>query len=176
MIVKTLPQLRHDVAWACFVAVGLIPKDAGRYEYVLHHKDLDLQQRDPERYDMWLVDDLVPMTRAEHNRVHRRTAGHKLSEQTKDIIRGKMKEYYSSDEVRRAHAEKIKAGLPEKAWNKSDVWERADEIARRYQEDVSATCSMLGSLYGVSAPVIQKILKKQGIALRPKGRHRKTTL
>lgn len=176
MKVKTLPQLKHDVAWACFVAAGLIPRDAGRYDYVLHHKDLALKKRDPERYAEWRVEDLVPMTRAEHNKVHRRTAGHKQSEQTKDLIRGKVKEYYSSDEVRRAHAEKIKAGLPEKAWNKSDAWERADEIARRYQEDVSVTCSMLGSLYGVSATIIHKILKKQGVALRPKGRHRKTTL
>lgn len=39
--------------------------------WVLHHKDENLKQTDLQRYKEWRVDDLVPMTRSEHAKLHR---------------------------------------------------------------------------------------------------------
>lgn len=38
--------------------------------WVLHHKDTDLQNTDIERYIRWLPEDLVPMTKSDHMRLH----------------------------------------------------------------------------------------------------------
>lgn len=37
---------------------------------VLHHKDPTLKYTNPERYDEWRPEDLIVMTKAEHNRLH----------------------------------------------------------------------------------------------------------
>lgn len=38
--------------------------------YVLHHKDSSLKYKDPKRYHEWRPDDLIPMTRSEHMKIH----------------------------------------------------------------------------------------------------------
>lgn len=38
--------------------------------YVLHHKDTTLKYRDPVRYHEWRPEDLVPMTRQDHMKLH----------------------------------------------------------------------------------------------------------
>ena len=75
----------HDKAWAYFVSIGLIPENTTQYEWVLHHKDVNLKYTDPERYKEWRIEDLVPMTRSEHQLLHQ--SGHHHSEETKKKIR-----------------------------------------------------------------------------------------
>ena len=38
--------------------------------YVLHHKDITLKAKNIERYILWLPEDLIPMTKEEHSRLH----------------------------------------------------------------------------------------------------------
>lgn len=38
--------------------------------WVLHHKDVTLRHNDIERYIEWRPEDLVPMSRVEHNKLH----------------------------------------------------------------------------------------------------------
>lgn len=41
-----------------------------REGWVLHHKDIELKYNDPVRYRLWLIDDLMPLTRSEHLKIH----------------------------------------------------------------------------------------------------------
>lgn len=38
--------------------------------WILHHKDSTLKQKDPVRYHEWRPEDLEPMTRSEHMKIH----------------------------------------------------------------------------------------------------------
>ena len=53
-------------AWKYFEEHGYANHDG----MVLHHKDVNMKSENPERYVEWRVEDLVPMTRAEHRRLH----------------------------------------------------------------------------------------------------------
>ena len=59
----------HTIAWNHFVEIGLIPEN-DQHNYVLHHIDVDLKYNDPERYDEWRIEDLIPMTKSEHSTFH----------------------------------------------------------------------------------------------------------
>lgn len=50
--------------------------------FVLHHKDPELRDNDPERYYEWRVADLELMTRSEHTRFHR--TGYTRSQRSKE--------------------------------------------------------------------------------------------
>ena len=54
--------------WAYYMALGY----AKTNDSVLHHIDPTLRARDPERYHMWLVCDVIPMSRQAHRRLHMR--------------------------------------------------------------------------------------------------------
>ena len=59
----------------------------GNKNLVLHHKDETLRYGNPKRYNEWRPEDLVVMTMAEHNTLHKK--GSKLSEKAKqNIARG----------------------------------------------------------------------------------------
>ena len=62
--------MNHKRAWDYFISIGEIPEDAKPYSYVLHHKDPALKVTDFERYCEWRIEDLVAITRAEHNKIH----------------------------------------------------------------------------------------------------------
>ena len=59
----------HTIAWNYFVKIGLIPEN-DQHKYVLHHKDPSLKTEDPERYDEWRIEDLIPMTKSDHSSFH----------------------------------------------------------------------------------------------------------
>lgn len=61
---------RWAQARAYFVSLGLIPAGAEGRKWVLHHIDDKMKQEDPDRYAMWRPQDLWPMTRAEHAKLH----------------------------------------------------------------------------------------------------------
>lgn len=42
----------------------------GDRNYILHHKDTELKEKDPDRYYQYNPEDLVLVTKAEHNRIH----------------------------------------------------------------------------------------------------------
>ena len=38
--------------------------------WVLHHIDPELKYKDPQRYNEWRIEDLKPMTKSEHAKIH----------------------------------------------------------------------------------------------------------
>lgn len=62
----------------------------GRTGWCLHHKDETLRERDLDRYIQWRIEDLVPMTKAEHTALHKKgnqyCLGVHLSDETKRKI------------------------------------------------------------------------------------------
>lgn len=74
--------------------------------WVLHHKDPCLINEDPERYHEWRVEDLEPMTKGDHRRLHMKIAvangdtkkyGRPLSEEHKEKLREYAKRPKSED-------------------------------------------------------------------------------
>lgn len=51
--------------------------------WILHHKDPLWKTEDIDRYNAYNIDDLIPMTRGEHNKIHEHFHGHKHTEETK---------------------------------------------------------------------------------------------
>lgn len=113
----------HDYAWDLFVSIGAIPENTDKHEWCLHHIDESMKYNDPERYDEWRPEDLVPMRTEDHIRLHcngkthnsawnakisESLKGHPVSEDTRkkigDACRGKpnpktssgLKEYFKT--------------------------------------------------------------------------------
>ena len=80
-------------AWEYFITTGAIPADR-KNEYVLHHKDTTLKANDRERYDEWRIEDLVPLTRAEHAALH--STGREIPEETRQKMGEKIAEWYAT--------------------------------------------------------------------------------
>ena len=53
-----------------FEATGELPKDRGKHEYILHHKDPNLKHTDPDRYYEYRWDDLEVVTYKGHSDMH----------------------------------------------------------------------------------------------------------
>jgi len=66
------------VAWKHFYPEG---KGKPKKGYVLHHVDTTLKDNNIERYIQWNVEDLVMMTKGEHNHLHHK--GKFVSEETR---------------------------------------------------------------------------------------------
>ena len=107
-------------AWCHYVGIGLIPLDAKKNEWCLHHKDPTLRTEDPERYNEWRVEDLVPMLMSEHTRLHQ--TGRSKGKSEREMLRLKMLGHPVSEETRKKISEKCKGRkIPE------------DEIRRRVE-------------------------------------------
>lgn len=119
----------RNIAFAYFQAIGLIPKNAGKNEWQLHHKDVNLRHEDKTRYDEWRIEDLVPMLTHCHRRLHSRgrmvdgktkqkisdsLTGHETSEKTRQKISRSVKnskafhDWVSSEEHRKEVSEQMK--------------------------------------------------------------------
>ena len=72
-------------AWMYFYPEGNGKTKKG---YALHHKDESLKHGNPTRYHMWLPEDLVMMTRSEHQRHHAK--GRMMSEDARKKCRKHM--------------------------------------------------------------------------------------
>jgi hypothetical protein len=72
---------KHDVAIEYYKALGLWKEGM-----VLHHTDPSIKNRDPERYREWNIDDLVPLTIAQHMRIHMAMRNPKGVKRTKERI------------------------------------------------------------------------------------------
>lgn len=88
-------RTNRNKAWEYFIATGAIPADQ-KNEYVLHHKDPTLKANNPDRYDEWRIEDLVPLTRAEHAAIHH--TGKVTSEETKARQSESIGGYYATHE------------------------------------------------------------------------------
>ena len=54
-----------------FIEKGLMPKKEDRTEkWILHHIDPAWKREDPERYEQWNPEDLVPMRNKDHTSLH----------------------------------------------------------------------------------------------------------
>ena len=91
-------KINHTKAWCYFIALGLLPYNAKKNEWVLHHKDPELRDKDPVRYNEWRIEDLVPMLKSEHTSMHQK--GRHLSEETKAKISAKLKGHTVSKDTR----------------------------------------------------------------------------
>ena len=54
-------------------------------KWVLHHYDKSLQYNNPDRYNLWMIEDLVPMTMSFHNHIHNK--GKQFSNETRAKLR-----------------------------------------------------------------------------------------
>ena len=90
-------KINHTKAWCYFIASGLLPYNAKKNEWVLHHKDIELKYVNPARYNEWRVEDLVPMLKSEHTRLHQ--LGRHLSEEHKEKLRNANKGKHLSEET-----------------------------------------------------------------------------
>lgn len=97
--------------------------------WVLHHKDVTLRLSNPERYNQWRIEDLVPMTKSEHRRLHNLLDNpmnyeenrQKISEamdKWKDIPRGTCSTM--SDEDYRAMRSKMTSNRNKTMWKNED--------------------------------------------------------
>lgn len=102
-------KINHKKAWCYFIALGLLPADAKKNEWCLHHKDQTLKYKDPHRYNEWRVEDLVPMLKSEHTSMH--SAGRRLTEETKQKLRAANLGKSLSEETRRKISEAGKGRL-----------------------------------------------------------------
>jgi hypothetical protein len=96
-------KINHKKAWCYFIALGLLPVDAKKNEWCLHHKDPALKYKDPRRYNEWRVEDLVPMLKSEHTSMHQ--AGRHHSEETRQKLRTANLGKVLSEETRRKISE-----------------------------------------------------------------------
>lgn len=126
---------RNRIAFAYFQAIGKIPYDAGFSEWCLHHVDTTLKYTDRARYDEWRVEDLVPMLRTEHNKLHGELKhGSHLSEETKRKISEAQKGVPKTEEQK----EHIRQGMAE-----SGAGERISAIKKELYQD-KTKCPMYG--------------------------------
>lgn len=94
--------------------------------WVLHHKDESLKYKDPERYHQWRIEDLVPMSKSDHRKIHSKgdknvNYGKHLSKETKEKLREANLGKCLSEETK----EKIGAAWRGKHWkviNGKRVW------------------------------------------------------
>lgn len=68
---------RHQEAWKFFYPMGngnalvtIDPVTGKEDEWVLHHVDEDLKNKDPQRYKKWRIEDLVMIKRKDHTSLH----------------------------------------------------------------------------------------------------------
>ena len=99
-------KINHQKAWLYFIELGLLPIDAKKNEWCLHHTDINLKYTDPQRYEEWRVDDLVPMLKTEHTRLHSTNRHH--TEETKSKIRETLQGHEVSEETRKKISEKCR--------------------------------------------------------------------
>lgn len=116
---KKIYKINHGKAWAYFVYIGKIPTDAKKHEWCLHHIDVNLKYDDPERYDEWRIEDLVPMTTKEHIRLH--TKDKHLSEETRQKLSEAQKGKHLSEEQKN----KVSQGL-RRYWD--NLWKEHPEL------------------------------------------------
>ena len=70
-IIKKIANLNnHDKTWVYYQIIGRIPVSYTPGEYALHHIDPELKYTDKARYDEWRIEDVIPVTAAEHRAIH----------------------------------------------------------------------------------------------------------
>ena len=106
----SISQKNKCLAWMHFYPEGNGKPKKG---YNLHHKNPDWKHNDPERYILWLIEDLVMMTIAAHTRLHHKGKHH--SEESKRKIseskKGKPnrhKGHSQTEETKRKISEALK--------------------------------------------------------------------
>lgn len=101
-------------AWCYYVGIGLIPLEAKKHEWCLHHKDPSLKTTDPQRYNEWRIEDLVPMLKSEHTRLHQ--LGRKKTPEQCESQSQRMKGHIVSEETRKKISESCRGRkMPEDA-------------------------------------------------------------
>ena len=88
-------------AWKYFEAHGYANHD----HMVLHHKDINMKFENPERYIEWRIEDLIPMTRVEHRRLHMKLqmTGKKHSRKHNKMISKGLKQQSTKNKFVKIH-------------------------------------------------------------------------
>lgn len=155
----TTSRRNRNIAFAYFQAIGRIPKDESSSNWCLHHNDTTLKELDPDRYNEWRVEDLSPMTKSDHIRLHHKgkalprevrnkLIGHAVSEETRRRISEASKRMWSNPEFRKRVHEKRSGRAP---WNKGKHGCYSKETLQKMGK------SRLGSTHDVSEDTRNKI-------------------
>lgn len=106
--------------------------------YVLHHKDITLKYRDPERYAEWRTEDLEMITRSEHNKIHmtgnRYAKGHKHSIESRKKISERKKELFN--EEKRQHYRDANLGEKNPMFGKHLTKEQIEKMRIAFKKAV----------------------------------------
>ena len=110
----------RNIAFAYFQAIGRIPKDESSSNWCLHHNDTTLKELDPDRYHEWRVEDLSPMMKSDHIRLHNK--GKVKPHDVRNKIRNKLIGHAVSEESRRRISEASK-----RTWSNPEFKKRIHE-------------------------------------------------
>jgi len=81
----------------------------GKKGWCLHHADETLRDKDPERYIQWRIEDLVPMSKAEHTSLHQKGNQNRLGIPCSEEAKAKI----SLANTGRKHTEEAKKKMSE---------------------------------------------------------------
>ena len=92
--IKTETQLKNET-WSYYMKYMNLASHKG---LDLHHKDPNLKHTNPKRYHEWRIEDVEPLTRADHRKIHmgEQTKGKKHSKSHNKKISTSLKDFYST--------------------------------------------------------------------------------
>ena len=123
--------------------------------WVLHHKDVDLKKNDPERYNEWRIEDLVPMTKSEHIKYHLSLDNPMNYVENREKISMAMEKYktiprgtccYMSEEDYHSMRSKMTSNRNRKMWQRADYREHMNYVMHRNQYQ-PVKCIETGTTY-----------------------------
>lgn len=107
-----------------FIDIGIMPERKDRTErWILHHIDWTMKYTNPERYEEWRVEDLLPMTIKQHQRLHMIIT--KINNDTKKYGRPKTEE-------QKNHLSEMMKGRPSP--NKGNHFTKTPEAIERTRQ------------------------------------------
>ena len=180
-------EKNRNRTWSYFQRLGMIPADATKQTWVLHHIDETMKHLDPERYALWRPQDVwplpVPVHRAYHNRMTH--SGKKLSETHRErfVAAGRAWREEHPEEWSRRVSESQKGRVQSKetrerisqtkkeAYVKNEhpnyngeIHAAAGDICRKYVDGSSTVA--LSREYSCTPNLICSILEENGVPRR----------
>lgn len=131
-----------EKAVAYFESIGELPKDRKPREYVLHHVLPCWKQYNKERYNQWNPEDLVVMTRVEHNKLHYLMDKEERRKKISESNIGKH-HYHHTEEAKRklseAHKGKPKGPMSEETKQKISEARKGIKFSEEHRRKLSET-------------------------------------
>lgn len=89
----------------------------------MHHWDKDLKKTNPQRYHMWMIEDLVPMTRSAHTAIHS-TGKHHTEETRRKLSESHKRENLTEETKQKMRKSHIGEKNPMYGKKHTDEWKK----------------------------------------------------